>query len=214
VKAKDAAPTAMVGGSFDPIHLGHLHLVHSVATKTIYRRFIFVPVGRNHFKPHANPAAEHHRLAMVKASLEAYTDLYPDDPPIELIVDECELHRKGISYTIDTAKHLYLNYPIKGRLAVLLGDDLLPSLQQWRDYEALKELVTFVVIRRENVGHHFADLGADLIYLDNPLLDDSSTIIREALQALKEGEPLPQEVARLMPKEVAAYIDENNLYRS
>jgi len=170
-------------------------------------------VGRNHFKPEARPASTHHRLAMVHLGIGAYRDLYPDDPAIELVVDDCELNRVGISYTYDTVKDLYLKYPIKGRLAVVMGDDLLPQLTEWHGYEALKELVTFVIIRREENNHNFGDIAADLVYLDNPLLEDSSTIIRDGYRSLKAEERLPRTIARLMPTEVAAYIEENQLYR-
>lgn len=211
---KRSIPTAMVGGSFDPIHLGHLHLVHSVATSTDYRRIILVPVGRNHFKPDARPASIHHRLAMIDLSIASYRSRYPDDPEIELVVDDCELKRTGPSYTYDTVKDLYLKYPIKGRLAVVMGDDLLPQLTEWHSYEALKELVTFVVIRREGNSHSFDDIAADLVYLDNPLLEDSSTIIRDGCRSLEDDQHLLPEIARLMPTEVAAYIEENRLYRT
>jgi nicotinate-nucleotide adenylyltransferase len=206
--------TAMVGGSFDPIHLGHLHLVHSVVESTFYRRFIFVPVGQNHFKPDARPADEAHRLEMIRLSFEAYHTLYPNDPQIELVADDCELERGGVSYTYDTVKYLYLNYRIKGRLAVVIGDDLLPNLKQWHAYEDLKELVTFVVIRREDTSHPFGDIAADLVYLDNPLLEDSSTMIRERCRSLTEGERLAEEIASLMPPQVARYVEEHSLYRA
>lgn len=207
-------PTAMVGGSFDPIHRGHLHLLHSVVTGTIYRRIILVPVGRNHFKPDARPASAHHRLAMIRLGLEHYRSLYPDDLGIEFIVEECELDRKGISYTYDTVKDLYRLYPIEGRLAVVMGDDLLPGLPRWYDYDALKQLVTFVVIRREERGHRFDDASADLVYVDNARMEDSSTEIREGLQAVAPKEPLPEAIAALLSPEVVTYIEREQLYRS
>lgn len=211
---KRPIPTAMVGGSFDPIHLGHLHLIHSVVTSTHYRRIILVPVGQNHFKPDARPVSVHHRLAMIDLSIAFYRSLYPDDPEIDLVVDDCELQRTGPSYTYDTVKDLYLKYPIRGRLAVVMGDDLLPQLTEWNSYGALKELVTFVVIRREGNSQSFSDIAADLVYLDNPRLTDSSTIIRDGCRSLQDGEHLPPAIARLMPPEVASYIEDEQLYRS
>ncbi|MDD3058513.1 MAG: nicotinate (nicotinamide) nucleotide adenylyltransferase [Sphaerochaeta sp.] len=209
-----AVPTAMVGGSFDPVHLGHLHLVHTVATTTPYRRFIFVPVARNNFKQEARTADAEHRMRMLTLGFASYREYYPDDPELEFVFDECELKRGGISYTYDTVKHLYLHYPIKGRLAVVMGDDLVQSLDKWHAYEQLKELVSFVVIRRNSLQSSFADPGADLQYLDNPLLEDSSTRIREALMALDEGQSLSAEIASLMPEEVASYVQDHRLYRT
>ncbi|MGE4583764.1 MAG: nicotinate (nicotinamide) nucleotide adenylyltransferase [Sphaerochaeta sp.] len=209
-----AVPTAMVGGSFDPIHLGHLHLVHTVARSTAYRRFIFVPVARNNFKQEANPALAEHRMQMLMLSFSSYGKLYPDDPPLEFVAEDCELRRGGISYTYDTVKYLYLQYSIKGRLAVVMGDDLLSSLHRWHAYEHLKELVTFVVIRRNGEVESFDDLFADMVYLDNPLLEDSSTRIREVCSTLSDQQPLPEAIAALMPKEVARYVQDHRLYRS
>ncbi len=209
-----AVPTAMVGGSFDPVHLGHLHLVHTVVASTSYRRFIFVPVARNNFKQDANPVSAEHRMNMLRLSFAAYKEVYPEDPPIECIAEACELERGGVSYTYDTVKYLYLQYSIQGRLAVVMGDDLLSALQRWHAYEQLKELVTFVVIRREGSELKLSDPGADVLYLDNPLLEDSSTFIRERCRALLDCEVLPDDVAHLMPGEVALYVQEHRLYRS
>ncbi|MBG0766723.1 MAG: nicotinate (nicotinamide) nucleotide adenylyltransferase [Spirochaetaceae bacterium] len=210
----EAVPTALVGGSFDPVHLGHLHLVHTVASSTSYRRFIFVPVARNNFKRDANLASAEHRMRMLNLGFAAYPRLYPQDPDMEFIVDDCEVNRGGISYTYDTVKHLYLKYNIKGRLAVVMGDDLLGNLQQWHAYEDLKELVTFVVIKREGENTPFSDLAADLVYLENPCVEDSSTQIREGVRMLGAEDSLPKDIATLMPEEVAHYVESFRLYRT
>ena len=206
--------TAMVGGSFNPVHLGHLHLIHTVATTTRYRRFIFIPVAQNNFKRDASLVDAHHRLAMLHLSFASYKSLYPDDPPLELLSDSCEIDRGGVSYTYDTVKHLYLKYSIKGRLGLVMGDDLLSSLEKWHEYEAMKELVSFVVIRRDKEATAFHDHAVDLEYIDNMTVDDSSTTIREACAALHGDEKLPEEVRSLMQSEVAAYVQQNRLYRS
>lgn len=204
----------MVGGSFNPVHLGHLHLIHTVATTTRYRRFIFIPVAQNNFKRDASLAEAHHRLAMLQLSFASYTSLYPDDPPLELISDSCEIERGGISYTYDTVKHLYLQYSIRGRLGVVMGDDLLSSLEKWHEYDELKELVSFVVIRRDKEATPFHDHAVDLEYIDNEPVEDSSTTIREACARLEGDEKLPQDIRALMNEEVAAYVQQNRLYRT
>ena len=204
----------MVGGSFNPVHLGHLHLIHTVATTTRYRRFIFIPVAQNNFKRDASLVDAHHRLAMLHLSFAAYGLLYPDDPPLELLSDACEIERGGVSYTYDTVKHLYLQYSIKGRLGLVMGDDLLASLDQWYKYDELKELVSFVVIRRDKEATAFHDHAVDLEYIDNVLVDDSSTVIRQACAILHGDEELPENIRSLMQSEVAAYVQQNRLYRS
>ena len=204
----------MVGGSFNPVHLGHLHLIHTVATSTRYRRFICIPVAQNNFKRDASLADAHHRLAMLQLSFASYRLLYPDDPPLELLSDTCEIDRGGISYTYDTVKHLYLQYSIRGRLGLVMGDDLLASLDTWHEYEAMKELVSFVVIRRDKRATAFHDHAADLEYIDNVTFDESSTAIREACALLQGNEELPSAIRALMQSEVAAYVQQNRLYRS
>lgn len=206
--------TAMFGGSFNPVHLGHLHLIHTVATTTRYRRFIFIPVAQNNFKRDADLADAHHRLAMLHLSFASYEKLYPDDPPLELLSDPCEIERGGVSYTYDTVRHLYLKYGIKGRLGLVMGDDLLGSLDKWHEYDALKQLVSFVVIRRDKEATAFHDSAVDLEYIDNVLVEESSTTIREACAALKGDDQLPLKIRSLMNEEVAAYVQQNRLYRS
>lgn len=206
--------TAMVGGSFDPIHRGHLHLIHTVALRSPYRRFILVPVSQNHFKPDAYPAPGSDRLAMANLAVEAYPEIYPDDPELEFVVDDCELRREGPSYTYDTVKELYLKHSIKGRLGLLLGDDLLAQLKNWHRYRELKELVRFIVIRRGGAVVEFDDLAADLFYLDNPTVDESSTIIRSALKKLNADEQLDPAVENLMTANVASYVHAHRLYRA
>lgn len=207
-------PTAMVGGSFDPIHLGHLHLVHTVATSTPYRRFVFVPVARNNFKQDARMADENHRLNMLRLCFNHYRILYPEDPPLTFIIERCELDRGGVSYTYDTVRYLDGSYAIEGKLAVVMGDDLLRDLKKWHEYEKLRDLVTFVVIRRENSPIDFADPKASLVYLQNPMVDDSSTLIRQTCQQLGNCDPLPLSVKSLMCPEVADYVEKHRLYRS
>lgn len=208
-----AATTAMVGGSFDPVHIGHLHLVHTVACATAYRRFIFVPVAKNNFKQDANPVSAAHRLQMLRLAFGAYSEIYPDDPPLEFIVEDCELKRGGVSYTYDTVRYLYGTYPIKDKLAVVLGDDLLDGLTRWHYYEQLKELVTFVVVRRKSRATEFSDPAADILYLENPRVEESSSLIRKECAALGDDQTLPSHIAALMPKEVALYVQEHRLYR-
>ncbi len=206
-------PTAMVGGSFDPIHLGHLHLVHTVATSTPYRRFIFVPVARNNFKQDIKLSDEAHRLAMLALSFSHYHILYPEDPPLTFVIERCELDRGGISYTYDTVKYLLSNYDVVGRLAVVMGDDLLGELHKWHEYEKLRNLASFVVVRRDDVPTTFSDEKASLLYLSNPMVEDSSSMIRRSCQLLGPDEKLSESVRSLMSPEVADYVEAHRLYR-
>lgn len=210
----DARRTAMVGGSFDPVHLGHLHLIHMVVTHTRYRRFILVPVAMNNFKRDHVPAAGADRFRMLQLSCEAYAGLYPHDEGCELLVDDCELVRGGVSFTSDTAMDLSQRYPIDGRLGIVMGDDLLGDLKKWHAFDTLKNLVTFVVIRREPEKPVFDDPSVDITFVDGAVFPDSSTEIRERIAALGPGEPISPDVRSLMVKEVADYVDGHGLYRT
>ncbi|MFA6774744.1 MAG: nicotinate-nicotinamide nucleotide adenylyltransferase [Sphaerochaetaceae bacterium] len=210
----EAKRTAMVGGSFDPVHRGHLHLIHTVLTRTDFRRFVFVPVAVNNFKREHVPAPAVDRLSMLRLAVAAYPVLYPDDPEREIIVDDCEIRRGGVSYTVDTAKDLSNRYPLLGRLGVVLGDDLLSGLEGWRAYRTLRDLVTFVVIRRSPRGIIFPTDGkADVRFVGGDVYHDSSSEIRDELAALASEEPMPPSVRSMMVKEVADYVETHRLYR-
>lgn len=212
--ASQRLATCMVGGSFDPIHLGHLHLVHSVLTNTGYRRVILVPAFINNFKQDRRMAGAGDRWAMLKLAVKAYDSLYPNDPKHSLLADAMELERGGISYTSDTVAAIYRKYPVDGKLGVVIGDDLLSGLTGWHDFDTLRKTATFVVARREDVAPKWDGPDIDLRFIHDELFSDSSTDIREAVGALKWKAPLPRIVRNLMPKEVADYVESHRLYRS
>lgn len=204
--------TAMVGGSFDPVHLGHLHLIHAVLTRTDYRRIILVPVAHNNFKRDQRPAPAEDRLAMLRLAVEAYASLYPDDPLREIVVDDCELVRGGVSYTADTARDIKGRYALAGKLGVVMGDDLVSGLPAWHAFDELKRMVAFVVIRRQSVTP-VVPQGVDIQFVGGDVFEDSSSEIRAQLASLGPDEPMPEETKALMPKGVAEYVEAHRLYR-
>lgn len=208
--------TAMIGGSFDPVHLGHLHLVHCVVENTDYQRIILVPVALNNFKQgERRPADAADRLAMLDLAVAQYQEIYPLDRPFELIVDACEIERGGISYTYDTVEYLYEHYPIDGRIAIVMGDDLLAGLPRWHRFPELKQLVRFVVCRREN-STPVPDIPrcVDIQFIDNFVVEDSSTYIRRQYESLAPEEEIPDTITALMPSKVVEYVQEHRLYRT
>lgn len=205
--------TAMVGGSFDPVHLGHLHLIHAVLSHAGYRRFVLVPVAINNFKQSRHLASPQDRFNMLRLAAKSYASLYPDDPRCSLIVDPMELERGGVSYTSDTVEQIYRKYPVEGKLGLVIGDDLLDGLASWHHFDELKKVVTFVVVRRNAERPQTPDPSLDLRMVDEPLFEDSSSRIRQALASLKKNEPMPLEIRNLMPMEVAWYVEEHRLYR-
>ncbi|MCH3917064.1 MAG: nicotinate-nicotinamide nucleotide adenylyltransferase [Spirochaetia bacterium] len=196
---------AMFGGSFDPIHRGHLYLLHTVCLETDYRRIFLVPAYVNNFKQgHCPGASGKDRLALLELAVKDYKDLYPQDD-LELIVSPAELERGGISYTYDTVTELMESNVVEGKFGLLIGDDLLAGVPDWYQAGRLRNLVEYVVCRRSEIPAAVPD-GFSVHYLHNVPFQDSSTEIRRALH---EGE----DTARYLSKRVKEYVERYKLYR-
>jgi len=125
------------GGTFDPIHHGHLILAREARERFGFEKVIFVPAAVSPFK--SSPAATAQmRLSMLRAAIE-------DEPGFEL--DDCELRRPPPSYTIDTIEEIRCR---KGdaQIYYLVGEDNLPTLQKWHRFDELRKAVQFVVLDR------------------------------------------------------------------
>jgi len=128
----------LYGGSFDPVHLGHLLVAQAACEEAGLERLFFVPAAQSPFKPDSkiSPAAD--RLRMLRLALAGKTNYEIDDQ---------EIRRGGVSYTIDTVRDYTKRFP-KTELFYLIGADHVPSLGKWREAEALAKAVQFVVIPR------------------------------------------------------------------
>jgi nicotinate-nucleotide adenylyltransferase len=190
-----------LGGSFNPIHHGHLICSRAAAEVAGYQQLALIP--SNH-PPHKAgelaPADAQHRAAMCRLAVVG-SNLFT--------VDDCELHRPGPSYTIDTAKALLDS----GWTTVnwLIGSDSLPALATWHRAEELVELVTFKVMLRPGVTVDWKSLPIPFRRLEEqviltPRIDISATDIRHRLAAGRS-------IDYLVPPAVAEYIRVNGLYR-
>ncbi len=197
--------TAMFGGSFDPIHLGHLHLIHNVFIKTRYKKFILVPLFANHFKIGYSASDSLDRLNMINLALKDYKNIYPEDKDIEFIVEECEIKRQGFSYTDNTVDYLYKNYNFNSKLGLLIGDDLVSSLHKWHNFDKLKEKVKFVICNRTNEKIELDNLDYECV--DNIIFEDASSTIRALV---KEN----RDISSLVSPGVNNYVKQHELYRS
>lgn len=185
--------TAIFGGSFDPVHWGHVHLAESCINQTDFKKIIFIPNRISAHKQDRTAVGGDHRLAMLKLALEAYDWAE---------ISNCELARDGVSWTIDTIRYLKKTGIIEGKPGFIIGDDLLSDFSRWREYEAILQEVDLIVGRRlfeEKQkfpwSHH---------YLNNPIWTFSSTRLKLELQK-KKG-------ADFVPLKVFQYIKENGLY--
>jgi nicotinate-nucleotide adenylyltransferase len=176
------------GGSFDPVHHGHLTIALAAIEQIPLERVIFVPARRSPLKANAPAAPERDRLAML--------DLATRDEP-RFTCSRIELDRPAPSYTVDTLEAL----AGQGRLYLILGGDAARNLSKWERPDRVRELATLVIARRPGTDH--ADPAA--ILLDTPLMDVSA---RELRERASHGRSLRY----LVPDAVWRYIEERRLY--
>ncbi len=186
---------AVFGGSFDPVHHGHLFIADEVINGFGYDRVIFVPAYRNPHKEQAPSADEEDRLVMLQAAVA-------DRPEFE--VEEYELEQKGASYTINTVEYLLNRYPDEPRPGLIIGDDLTPSFSQWERVEELRQLVDILVAYREG-GEELTAVGPHR-RIDNAPLPVSSSEVRARIRSGRN-------FRYLVPDAVHAIITAQSLYR-
>ena len=130
----------LFGGSFDPVHLGHLLVAQAAWEELGLSRLFFIPAAQSPFKPESNPAPAHQRLRLLRLALAGRTGYE---------IDAQETSRGGVSYTIDTVRDYARRFP-QAQLFYLIGADHIAQLPKWRAAEELAGLVEFVVIPRPN----------------------------------------------------------------
>lgn len=186
----------LYGGSFDPVHLGHLLVARAAREELDLARLFFIPAAQSPFKPDRELAPAPMRLRLLRLALAGQTDCE---------IDGQELRRGGVSYTIDTVRDYARRFP-NAELFYLIGADHLPTLPKWREAEALARLVEFVVIPRP--GETAVTLPAPfrLRMLNGFPLGVSASQIRARIKA---GLP----VQHLVPSVVAEAIRNERLYQ-
>ncbi|MCL2092630.1 MAG: nicotinate (nicotinamide) nucleotide adenylyltransferase [Treponema sp.] len=166
---------ALLGGSFNPVHMGHLYLADAVLSELDYQRVILIPAFQSPLKTGHEGASPQDRLDMLRLSILG-------DPRI--CIDDCEIRRAGLSYTIDTIKDIIARYRPEGKPGLILGDDLLESFTQWKSHEEIAGLADLIIARRLASGT--AELGV-FPYphraLNNEIINLSSREVREKIPA-------------------------------
>ncbi len=165
----------ILGGSFDPVHAGHLKLAEAAAETIGLDRVIFVPSSQNPLKKKASYLSASERYALLKRTLKGRRGF---------VLSDCELKRPGPSYTIDTVRFFKRKYGRSAMLYFLAGADTVPSLGRWRDFDKLKRLCRFVVCSRP--GYPVNRLPAGVLFMPFDALPVSATEIRARLK--KKGE--------------------------
>jgi len=126
------------GGSFDPVHLGHLLVAQAAIEELGLDRLFFIPAAQSPFKPETRPAPAAARLQWLRLALASKTNCEVDDQ---------EIRRGGVSYTIETLRDCAQRFP-QAQLFYLIGADNAAKLNEWRDAGALAKLAEFVAIPR------------------------------------------------------------------
>ncbi len=181
---------AIFGGTFDPIHQGHLHLIEQLFARDIVDELIVVPAGQPWLRDSAPIASAQDRLAMAELAVK-------DLPVIlrsKVWVSDVEIRRSGPTYTIDTVKELQGAKP-DAKWLLILGSDAYAGIEKWHRSAELRSLIKILEIARDGEG------------LNIDALPVSASEIRAQIQA---GET----EIKYLPESIWAYIKERNLYVS
>ena len=209
-------PVGILGGTFDPVHNGHLHLATTFLEQLKLAEILFVPSNNPPHRP-APLASPEQRLGMVKLAVENHPHLK---------IDDCELERGGISYTIDTLK-LIRNKIDEAPLCLIMGMENFKTLNHWHQWQSLLDYAHIVIVNRperdENINSEeiknfmstfittaiedLRDQAAGCILkLNIPMLDISSTQIRNNIHSNLDSESL-------LSDKVLDFIHTQHLYK-
>ena len=193
----------ILGGTFDPIHYGHLAIAEEAREALGLERVLFVPAAAPPHKPGQPVTAPEHRLAMVRIAMSGNGAFEAND---------IEIRRGGPSYTVDTLDQL-------GEAGIaepwlILSSEALAQLATWRDPHRILQLARLAVLPRAGsdllgpnwVGAAFPDASGRVRFLPGPLLPISGSVVRRRVAAGRS-------IRYLVPEAVAAYIAQHALYR-
>ena len=186
-------------GTFNPIHNAHLRMAEYALSNFNFDKIVFIPAYK---PPHKNYDSNmsYHRLKMVELATKY-------NPKFE--VSDIEFQNEGKSYTYLTILKLYEKYNVDGKINMIIGTDAFEKIRSWYQSEKLKNLVKFIVFRRENERRDFLDLkneGYDFVFTKMNFYDVSSTELRERIKNSKL-------ISNIVRKEVKEYIEEYGLYK-
>lgn len=205
---QDARRLGILGGTFDPVHYGHLVIAEEVYAALDLAEMVFVPAGHPPHKPNSMVATAHHRLAMLELAIAS-------NPHFS--ISRVDLERPGPSYTVETLRLLRRQWGEQAALYFLIGWDSLEEFLTWRDPAGILEQLSYLVaVRRPGYAEasgYRASLEARLpgitqrlLVVPVPQLEISSTELRERVA---EGRPIKYQ----LPESVEHYIEQHKLYQ-
>ena len=204
--AGDPSRVGILGGTFDPPHIGHLWLATLAMDGMDLDRVLFMPAAQPPHKAGTAVSRATDRLLMARLAIAG-------EPRFELCAIEME--RPGPSYTIDSVDELERLYPGDTTLYLIMAADSLAQIDTWREPDRLLARIEWIVgprpgdplPDREALGARFGDNASRIHLLDGPSLDVSSTTLR---RRVAEGRP----IRYLVPRSVEELVTERGLYRT
>lgn len=198
----------LLGGTFDPIHHGHLIIAEEVRARLDLTEMFFIPAGQPPHKTGQPTTAVEHRLAMLERAISSNT---------HFSLSRVEIDRPGLSYLVNTLRILRQQWGPEAGLFFVVGWDSLEELHTWYDPQGiLTQLTALVAVHRpgyvDNIAYNkqlearLPGIGQRLLVVEAPQLEISSSDLR---QRVAEGRPIKYQV----PEAVEQYIQEHHLYR-
>lgn len=196
--------TGILGGTFDPIHYGHLLLAETAYDRFGLDRVLIMPAGDPYFKAERGISADEHRAEMAKLAIA-------DNPHFEF--SDMELKREGDSYTVETLEILKEQFP-EDEFYLIVGSDTLYQMEKWYRPADIFQMATILSSSRNietsqlnsRMDHLRKKFGAKVVNLYMPNIDISSTDIRDKIKH-------DMSVRYFLPDSVIDYIKEQNLFR-
>jgi nicotinate-nucleotide adenylyltransferase len=185
-------------GTFNPIHIGHLIIANHFAEYSGLDQIWMVVTPHNPLKNKKTLLDDHERLQLVNLATEDYPKIKPSDIEFKL---------PQPNYTINTLAHLQDKFP-QHEFSLIMGEDNLKSLHKWKNYEVILKNYPIYVYPRislELENSNFRN-NPNIHFIDAPIVEISSTFIRENIKNKKNVQPL-------LPSKVWEYIDHNNIYK-
>jgi len=186
---------AILGGTFDPIHIGHLHVADEAAHSFGYSKVLFIPSFISAHKQRGEWKKAEHRLKMIEHAIAGVSWAG---------VDDCEIKREGVSYSVETVREISERYELSEPPGLIIGDDLLDGFYTWKEVDTLISSAEIIIANRKKDNSSKVDFPHRT--LDNLYLPISSTDIRKRI---KEKKPF----RFLLSKGVYEYVLRHKLYR-